>query len=130
VRGHLREQSPGVWELIVDVGRDPLTGRRRQKSRTVRGTKRVAQRALAELIHEVDKGVLAPGDHTVGEALDRWLDLAGDDLSPTTLREYRRLIEKRIRPALGGIRLTKLTTAELDAVGVQVIHRVLGVAFT
>jgi hypothetical protein len=85
---------------------------------------------LAELIHEVDKGVLAPGDHTVGEALDRWLDLAGDDLSPTTLREYRRLIEKRIRPALGGIRLTKLTTAELDAVGVQVIHRVLGVAFT
>jgi hypothetical protein len=31
------ERSPGVWELIVEAGRDPLTGKRRQVSRTFRG---------------------------------------------------------------------------------------------
>jgi integrase len=115
VRGHLRERSPGVWELIVDAGRDPLTGRRRQRSRTVRGTKRTAQRALAELVHEIGQQAPTVGDHTVGEALDRWLQQASGDLSPTTLREYRRLIERRVRPALGDIRVGKLTTAQIDS---------------
>jgi hypothetical protein len=26
----MRERSPGVWELIVENGRDPVTGKRRQ----------------------------------------------------------------------------------------------------
>jgi integrase len=47
--------------------------------------------------------------------LDRWLELAALDLSPTTLREYRRLIQRRIRPALGDMRLSRLNTADLDA---------------
>jgi hypothetical protein len=53
VKGHLRQRSPGVWEGIVIAGRDPLTGRWRYRSRTVRGTKREAQRRLASLVHEV-----------------------------------------------------------------------------
>jgi hypothetical protein len=110
-----RERKPGVWELIVHAGRYPLTGKPKYRSRTVRGMKRTAQRALDDLVGEVDHGVVATGEHTVAEALDRWLELAALDLSPTTLREYRRLIEKRIRPALGDIRLSRLSTADLDA---------------
>jgi hypothetical protein len=44
MQGHMRQRSNGAWELIVDIGRDPLTGKRRQRSRTFRGTKRNAQR--------------------------------------------------------------------------------------
>ncbi|HET9600519.1 MAG TPA: hypothetical protein VFP08_02975 [Acidimicrobiales bacterium] len=45
--GSLRSRRPGVWELIIQLPRDPLTGRPRQLSRTFHGTKREAQRALA-----------------------------------------------------------------------------------
>jgi len=34
----MRERSPGVWELIVEAGHDPVTGKRRQASRIFRGT--------------------------------------------------------------------------------------------
>ncbi|MCP3937133.1 MAG: site-specific integrase, partial [Actinomycetia bacterium] len=35
-------------------------------------------------------------------------------MSPTTLREYRRLVDKRIAPGLGKTPLVKLTTPVLD----------------
>lgn len=38
----MRERSPGTWELIVESGRDPVTGKRRQVSRIFRGTMRDA----------------------------------------------------------------------------------------
>ena len=47
MRGSLRERRPGVWELIVQLPRDPTSARAGQLSRTVHGTKREAQRALA-----------------------------------------------------------------------------------
>ena len=29
MKGSFRQRSPGFWELTVDLGRDPLGGRRR-----------------------------------------------------------------------------------------------------
>jgi hypothetical protein len=44
----LREREPGVWEVRVFVGRD-AAGRPRQMSRTVRGSRRAAQKVAASL---------------------------------------------------------------------------------
>jgi hypothetical protein len=103
-----------VWELIVDIGRDPLTGKRRQRSRTFRGTKRNAHRALRSLIADVEAGRLTGTETLLSSLLAAWLDLSTSQLSPTTVREYRRLVEKRINPALGDIPVIKLTTPMLD----------------
>src|SRR6516162_9429163 len=48
VAGTMREKNPGVWELRVYLGRD-RRGRPIQKSRSVRGGKRQAKRALDRL---------------------------------------------------------------------------------
>ncbi len=51
-------------ELRVYLGRDPLTGRRRYRSQTLRGTKREAQKALAAMVAASDEGHLTkPGPH-------------------------------------------------------------------
>jgi integrase len=110
----MRERSPATWELIVPLARDPLTRRKRYRSRTFRGTKRDAQRALRELASAVDDGRMMGREMTLSDLLAQWLDLCRDELSPTTLREYRRLIAKRIGPALGPVSIAKLTTPELD----------------
>jgi hypothetical protein len=39
----MRERQPRAWELIVSVGRDPLSRKWKRRSRTVRGTKRDAR---------------------------------------------------------------------------------------
>lgn len=114
MNGTIRSKKAGVWELVFDVGRDPLTNRRRQRSRTFKGTKRAAERELRRLVTDVEKGRMTGGEMVMAELFEKWLDLAEDELSPTTVREYRRLVAKRINPAIGDIPITKLQTARLD----------------
>ena len=79
MRGHKRFKD-GAWRLVVDAGKDPITGKRRQVNRTVRApnTRAGAQAAdveLARLIVEVTSGEAAPSAHiTVGELLVRWVE--------------------------------------------------------
>lgn len=63
---------------------------------------------------EAERGLATRTTATVGELLDRWLELAREDFSPKTTREVVGYIERNLRPALGDVRLSKLTTASLD----------------
>src|SRR5438128_358724 len=93
MRGSLREQRPGYWQLRVADGRDPVTGKPRYRARGFKGTKREAQRALAALVTGVDNGRSAPSSATVRELLDAWIDFIEHlGRSPTTIQGYRRLV--------------------------------------
>ena len=78
------------------------------------GSKRDAERALAVLVAEADRGVLATAAVTVGELLERWFEHAQGDFSPKTVLETRGVLDRYLLKALGGIRLAKLRTADLD----------------
>ncbi|HXX90163.1 MAG TPA: site-specific integrase [Acidimicrobiales bacterium] len=113
--GSLRERAPGVWEIRVALGRDPLTGNYRQVSRTVHGGKRKAHEEMARIVASAAEGRHKGTKATVGFLLDRWLKhLETLGRSPKTLEGYRSLIRTAIRPALGKIELAKLTAADLD----------------
>ena len=62
------------WRVIVYAGRDPITGRKRQKSVSV-DTRAEAKQVEARLITEVGAGQhRATSNRTVAELLDRWLE--------------------------------------------------------
>ncbi|MFT3854989.1 MAG: site-specific integrase [Ilumatobacteraceae bacterium] len=110
----MRERSPGVWELIVAAGVDPVTGRRRQVSRTFRGNLREAKQARAELLVEVSKGRHAGSAATVEQLFGEWIvELRRKGRSPNTVYGYERVYERNIRQALGGVPVTKVTTKML-----------------
>jgi integrase len=106
-----------VWELRVHAGRNPVTKKPRYISRTVTGTAAIADEHLAELVAEVTGGQHDGDDITFGALLDRWLKHATliKDLSPTTVAEYRRLIEKNIKPTLGHVPLREIDGGILDS---------------
>ena len=56
MRGHIRKRGDRSWAVVVDVGHNPSTGKRRQKWETVKGTKRDAERRLAEIVHDLNTG--------------------------------------------------------------------------
>ena len=57
MRGSRRKgRRPGTWELRIDAGLDPLTGRRLQRSLVFEGTSREADAKLAELTVEAGRG--------------------------------------------------------------------------
>lgn len=110
----MRERSPGVWELRVYAGRDPVTGKPRQISRTFRGAKRAANAALNDLVTANAENAVGTSA-TFGRLLDDWLEQsARAGRAATTLDTYGRWVEKRIKPALGDVRLPNLTTHRID----------------
>lgn len=112
--GTLREKYPGIWQLRVDAGKDPVTGVRRRKSLNVRGTRREAQQALNILVVEVESGRYSGTTSTFEQLATAWLELVESDLSPTTVRGYRNKLKVWIFPALGNRPVTKITTNDLD----------------
>jgi integrase len=114
MRGFMRRRGSS-WELRVYLGRDPLDGRKRWATRTVRGTRREAQRALAEMVAAADRGALARSGATVGELLERWFEHASADFSPKTARETRGFLDRNLLPALGQLKLARLSADRLDA---------------
>lgn len=98
----------------MSVGRDPVAGRYRQVSRTFRGTKREARAAYAALVIEAADGKLQGTNASLTRLLEEWLELNAAEFSPTTVREYRRLIRRRIGPALGHMSVRKVTTSDID----------------
>jgi integrase len=113
MKGSMRQRG-SAWELRVYLGADPVTGKQRYATKTVRAGKREAQRLLNEMKVEAERGLATRTTATVGELLDRWLELAREDFSPKTTRETAGYIERNLRPELGDVRLSKLTTASLD----------------
>lgn len=90
----MRERSPGNWQLRAFEGLDPVSGKKRYRTRSFRGGKREASRELARLVAEVDGGVVAPARKTVGALLDEWLaHIEHLGRSPSTLYNYRRLVD-------------------------------------
>ena len=112
----MNERKPGVWTLRVFVGRD-AGGRPVQVSRTCRGSKREAQTALAKYVAELSEGkpALEGRGATVGQLLDEWTALGRQrGWTPYTEHRYRSYVEGRIRPELGGIKLTKFGPEHCD----------------
>jgi integrase len=87
MRGHIRQRSKGKdsYTIIISLGKDPATGKRLQHWEAVKGTKRDAERRLAELLHELDTGTFTkPGKVTVRDFLERWLTDYAKPLCETT----------------------------------------------
>lgn len=119
MRGTVTERSPGVWRLRVYIGRDPITGRPRQASRTVhtskRGGKGEALAALAEFFTELeDTGIRKGGDHTVGSLFTAYIARCKSlGRKQSTIETYE-MVEKRLTEEIKATTLRDLTTEQLD----------------
>jgi integrase len=101
------------YRFVVDIGLDPATGKRRQLTKTYDG-KRQAERELARILNEVDRGTYAgPSKVTLGEYLDEWLRSAVRGKAENTASAYRHgLMPAKVR--LGAKPLQKLSTRDVE----------------
>lgn len=99
--GSIRRRSQNSWQLTVYVGYDSKARKRRYASKTVRGSKREAERALAKFLTEVTEGGLIPtGPVCVEKVLTDWLEARTAQLSPSTTDRYRvamKLIPREVK---------------------------------
>ena len=69
MNGSIRQRSAGSWELRAYVGVDPATGRRLDRSITVRGNRCDAERELADMVARI-RCVRAVGSRSMNRPAD------------------------------------------------------------
>ncbi|MHB8342756.1 MAG: tyrosine-type recombinase/integrase [Ferrimicrobium sp.] len=114
MRGNIRERKPGVWQIEVELPRDPLSGKRRQQWRTVHGTKRKAQYELQKMLLEAQDKKNRASSASLSTYLGQWLEWKESRLSPSTLQTYSKRAEALATSPLGGISLDELSGAHID----------------
>ena len=115
-RGSIKERGENRYALILELGNDPLTGKRQQKWITFHGTKRDAQKKLVELVNDANKGqIVAPAKITVEDWLKRWHKEHSLNLAATTANRYSLIIQYYLLPYIGKIKLDKLTPLHISA---------------
>lgn len=118
MQGHVRKRGKGSWEVVVDLGRDAATGRRKQLFRSVKGKRRDADALLVQLLAQRDSGIDAPpGRITLADFLEKWLtSYAEPNTAPKTFRRYGELLHRHVVPAVGNVPLAKLRPLHLQGV--------------
>jgi integrase len=121
--GLIQKRGAESWRIRAYVGRD-ADGTKRYVTRTVRGTRRDAERDLSRLLVEVDEGRhAASAPMTFGELLDRWLAVKKLAVEPTTLRSYEWVARIYLRPTLGERKVSALRPIELDGLYADLSER-------
>ena len=118
MRGHISEESPGRWFVQASGGFDEFSGKRRRVTRRIRGSRRDAERALTQVLRDLDTGNWAdPGRLTLGRYLeDRWLPHAATRVRPSTHDRYAGLVRHHIAPKVGRVKLANLRPSHCQAV--------------
>jgi len=106
----VRERKPGVWEVRAFTGRDER-GRPTQVSRTVRGTKRDALRAAAELtVRPVTRAASA----TVAELLAQWVEQSDATWATSTRRDQRSRAAAILTDPLAKMPIARVGVADVE----------------
>jgi integrase len=104
------------YSVVVELDRDPLTGRRRREWHSGYRTKRDAETARVEILGRLQRGeYVAPSKLTVAQYLtDEWLPAIRASLRPSTYESYAMITRERIVPAIGSARVQGLTAPMLN----------------
>ncbi len=119
----MTERAPGRWRLQVTGNPDP-NGARLRLSRTVEGTRAEAREALQRFVVETGAGLHGGATTTVGSLLDQFL--ATTTAAPTTRADWDSVVGHHLKPALGHLKVCKLTARHCDELYAQLARRGLG----
>lgn len=116
MKGHMYQRAKGSWTMVYDLPIDAVTGKRRQRSQTVKGTKRDADRALREVLLSLEKGsYVKPNKISLGELLRQWLkDYASMNTTDRIQESYTSIVERHLIPGFGRISLTDLEAQNIQ----------------
>ena len=115
MRGHIRKRG-SAYAVVVDIGRDPLTQKRRQKWHSGYRTRKQAEQALTEILSRLNQGTyVLPTKETLSEFLDAWLKGTRSRVRESTWESYSRNVRVHVKPQLGSAPLQQVTPADLNA---------------
>ena len=117
--GHLRKRTSvdGAvsYQLIVEGDRDPVSGKRERRYKTIKGTKKAAEAALRKMIDDMENGnITSASAMKVEDWMNTWLENYLPNIEATTRAGYREKIKNYIIPELGNTQLKVLKADQVQ----------------
>ena len=107
--GTIRQRPDGRWEARFTVGRDPGTGKQIQRS-VYGSTQKEVRQKLAQAVAALDNGdYFEPSKMTLARWVEIWLE------KYLTVKHYKAQCRAHIVPSLGAVKLSELTTPQIQA---------------
>jgi integrase len=104
------------WAYMVDLGPDPLTGKRRQQAKSGFESERAAWDALAEANADLRTNTyVRTSRRTVSEYLTEWLSTIEMAVKPTTFANYSTYATAYIIPFIGERKLQDIEPETINA---------------
>jgi integrase len=104
------------YSVVVELDRDPITGKRRQKWHSGYRTKKDAERALTELLTAKDSGAyIELTKETFGQFSPVWLLAIKPTLRPSTHYSYERNLKLHVLPHLESVQLRRIDAGMLNS---------------
>ena len=114
-KGNIRKRADGRGEGRYTAGHDPVTGKQIFKNVLGRSQAEVKEKLTAAVQQTAGLDILKAEQYTVETWLQFWLDNFGKmTMRPSTFESYSGNLRVHIKPHIGGIKLTKLRTSDLQ----------------
>jgi integrase len=123
-RGQIICRGDDRYLIRLFLGRRP-DGSRNYRSKTVRGTYKIADRELTKLLREIDTGTyVEPVKQSLQSYLEQWLVTTMSlKVSPRTLEDYESRLVRDIYPTIGHKRLDVLSRQDIQEVNAGLVRR-------
>lgn len=117
--GHLRKRinknGSVSYQLTTEGERDPLTGKRERKYKTVTGTKKQAEAELRKMISNLETGnIYTPSAIKLSAWMDTWLTTYLPNIEQTTKDDYKSKINLYIKAHLGHLPLNIIKNTNIQ----------------
>ncbi|MGG1400199.1 site-specific integrase [Bacillus salipaludis] len=107
MKGSIKKNpQTGKWDIVVDVGKDPFTGKRKQKKKRGFNTKQEAGKALTKILNEINEGTLfEPANMTVNQFMVIWFKERKLSVERTTYQNNSAFFNIYISPQIGSLKM-------------------------
>jgi integrase len=110
-----RKNGKTSYQVVIELGRDPLTGERNRLSKTYT-TKKEAEYQRTKMLNELNHRTYIGESNTVLKTyMDEWLEVfVKPYISPSTYEKYLSQINNHIYPALGRLKLQNIIASDIQ----------------
>ena len=113
--GNIRKRSDGRWEGRYTAGRDPATGKAIYKNVLAKTQKECKEKLKRAIEKNAKVDTIRAEQYTVGQWMDVWFEnCAKIKVRPSSHKTYRGYIDNHIKPNIGKIPLSKLSSLDLQ----------------
>jgi integrase len=104
------------WSVMIDLPRDPVIGKRRQR-RITAPTRREVELLAVEALSKLESEGFPEAEAskmTVSQYMERWVESIYSTVRPTTQRRYADMVRLHISPYIGHIQVSKLSPFDVQ----------------